>query len=426
MKTFSILSVLLTALLGLGLQGCMKDSCQIVNTYYKKTAVYKTLEEMRKDLTVEPARELKKPGKIYFYNDYVFINEQREGIHVIDNADPSNPKQVAFIGIPGNIDMAAQGGVLYADNYINLLAIDITNPANPVQLGRAEGVFPALSHNASTGRYLVYYDWVETTVIYDCPEDGKGESSWGNQHDGNISFDASLQSSIGSNTKGGAGVGGSMARFTLLNGHLYAVDKKDLRVFNLASPLQPEHVNTVNIGLGIETIFPHENRLFIGSENGMFIYDASAPGNPFKVSELAHARACDPVFVSGDYAYVTLRDGTVCQGFVNQLDLVDISDIANPRLEKVFPMQNPHGLSIRDNTLFLCEGKHGLKTFDISNPLELDKNLLAHVKNLDAYDVISVPGKNNVLMLIGKDGFYQYDAGNPNKLKLLSKIAVKS
>jgi hypothetical protein len=40
---------------------------------------------------------------------------------------------------------------------------------------------------------------------------------------------------------------------------------------------------------------------------------------------------------------------------------------------------------------------------------------------MDAYDVIPL-GKN--LMLIGKDGLYQFDASNPKQLRQLSKIPV--
>ena len=84
-------------------------------------------------------------------------------------------------------------------------------------------------------------------------------------------------------------------------------------------------------------------------------------------------------------------------------------------------MQNPHGLSIDFPTLYLCEGTHGLKVFDVKEKFSVDQHLLAHHKDMDAFDVISL-GKT--LMLIGKDGFYQYDASNPRDLKLLSKIPV--
>ena len=40
----------------------------------------------------------------------------------------------------------------------------------------------------------------------------------------------------------------------------------------------------------------------------MFIYDNTNPQAPYFLSRFQHAEACDPVFVEGDYAYVTLRE----------------------------------------------------------------------------------------------------------------------
>ncbi len=118
-----------------------------------------------------------------------------------------------------------------------------------------------------------------------------------------------------------------------------------------------------------------------------------------------------------------MRSGTWCEGFSNQLDLIDITDLTRPVLEETFSMDNPHGLSIKNNDLFLCEGDYGLKTFDISNPKRLHKNKLDHIKDIHAYDAINVPN-TDVLLVIGKDGLYQYDASNSKKLTLLSKMEV--
>jgi hypothetical protein len=202
------------------------------------------------------------------------------------------------------------------------------------------------------------------------------------------------------------------------------IDDSSMDVFDLSLAEQPTLVNTINIGWGIETIFPYEDKLFIGSNSGMFIFDNSNPMNPVQLSAFAHARACDPVVVQDDYAYVTLRNGSECVGYVNQLDLVNISDIVNPVLVKSFPMENPHGLSIKDQLLFLCEGNFGLKSFDITDPVVLDQHLLDHEQDFHAFDAIALPGTENILLVIGEDGFYQFSFDDPADLKLLSKIPV--
>lgn len=151
----------------------------------------------------------------------------------------------------------------------------------------------------------------------------------------------------------------------------------------------------------------------------MHIYDNANPVSPTHLSTFQHARVCDPVVVNDNIAYVTLRNGTQCGGFINQLDVIDITSLTNPTLIKSYPMANPHGLGIDFPNLFICEGKHGLKSFDVKSPLDIRQ--LEHLSGQDAYDVIPL---NKTLLMIGKDGLYQFDYTNPVQLRLVSKISV--
>jgi hypothetical protein len=172
----------------------------------------------------------------------------------------------------------------------------------------------------------------------------------------------------------------------------------------------------------IETIFPYKNSLFIGSASGMHIFDVTSPDEPVKLSTYTHVRSCDPVVVDDQYAYVTLRSGTTCAGNVNQLEVIDITDLREPQLVATYPMTNPHGLGIDEKTLFICDGIDGLKAFDAADVTKIDQHLLAHYKNIDAKDVIPY---DNVLIMIGEDGLFQYDYSDPKEIKLLSTIAFQ-
>ncbi len=411
-------------------QSCLKDNCERKTTYFKVTPIFKTAEEIHNGKIVNEApRKLKNPGKIYFYNDFIFINERKEGVHVIDNSVPENPQNIAFVKIPGNDDIAIRGNILYASSYTDLLAIDISDFQNATLVNRVENVFPPIWEDLENNRILVEYEQEEITEVLDC------ETVNRLQRVGDIflecvacdvlplSFDATAV--VNSNSYASTGIGGSMARFTILSDHLYVVDDTKLDIFDVSLPEQPSRANTVNLGWGIETIFPFGDKLFIGSNSGMFIFDNSDPVNPTQLSRFEHARACDPVFVKGTYAYVTLRDGNICEGFKNQLDLIDITDLIHPRLVKSFPMDHPFGLSIKANNLFLCEGDHGLKVFDVSYPPTLGDNLLDHLKGITTFDVIALPGDRNILLVIGEDGFYQYNFDDPSNLQLLSSIPVE-
>lgn len=416
-------SIWIVACLGiLSLQGCLKDQCQEEVTYLRYNPVYLTAEEIRQDISVETPRALEEPGKLYFYGQYVLVGERNKGIHIIDNADPHQPVNLGFIAIPCNVDMAVYNDVLYADNCIDLLAIDISDPLNAQLIGRTENQFYPLWEEGN-GQLAVYYETEEITELRDC-ESGGGVDIFGGLRQEDIAISTNESAFSNGSSNGGSGIGGSMARFTIAKDHLYIVTDWQLQVLQLENLSQPTLTSEIELWGGIETIFPHGDELYIGSNSGMFIFDNSTPSAPVQLSSLLHATACDPVFVKDQYAYVTLRDGTECQGFVNQLELIDISDLRNPILVETFKMDNPHGLSIGGNTLFLCEGDYGMKVFDISDPKKLNKNLIEKIDDLHAFDVIHVPGQNDLLMIIGEDGFYQYDSTNPDQLKLLSKIEI--
>ena len=81
-------------------------------------------------------------GKICFYEGYLYISETEKGIHIIDNRNPSSPKNIGFIEVIGNADLSIRNNLLYADSYVDLVWFDVSNPALPVLKGRLEDIFP--------------------------------------------------------------------------------------------------------------------------------------------------------------------------------------------------------------------------------------------------------------------------------------------
>jgi hypothetical protein len=220
---------------------------------------------------------------------------------------------------------------------------------------------------------------------------------------------------------GNNGKGGSMARFAIKNNHLYVVDDSNLNIFDISDVQNPELVKKQEVGFGIETIFPRDNNLFLGSQSGMYVYDITNPELPNQLSFYNHITSCDPVVVEGNLAYVTLRTGGSCQtGFTDdQLDIIDISDLENPTNLVIHPMPTPYGLSVEDSTLFICQGDSGLSIFNSSDIYNLQT--IAKYTNIKAYDVIT---NNGVLIVIGDDGLHQYNYSDLNNITLLSEILV--
>jgi len=323
---------------------------------------------------------------------------------------------------------------------MDLLAIDISNPLNVVVLDRAEKVFPldyskGIIYDEELG---VVVDWEEQVITeeVDCSDERTdGGFAWQTGDSeifidsagglpANVEFDnVDLNSAGDAPTGNQTGQGGSLARFTIVNNHLYAVDNQNMYPFNISNP--SNLVNTsenISIGWGIETLFAYNNTLFIGSQNGMFIYSLDNPDAPSFLSEFAHVRSCDPVVVEGGFAYVTLRNGNpTCGGFANQLDVIDISNLSNPQLVRSYDMQNPHGLGIENGTLFICDGEAGLKIYDASNPEAIEQ--LEHYNQIQPVDVIPF---NNKAFLIGADGFRLYDYSDLKNIFELCMIPIEN
>ena len=418
-------SALLTSTLALlfVFNSCVKDSCTRRYVYWEP--VYRTKDEVRANIKNNSPREIERPGKIYIRGNYIFLNEIDRGIHVIDNSNKAAPRNIAFVDIPGNIDMAVKGNILYADFYTDLVAIDITNPQQIVVKKFTENVFPEryYGNGFSQNPSMVIQDWVrkDTIVQADCGGNG---GLFGRLKSADVFMANPLASSTQSGTAAGGspfGVGGSMARFTIVNNYLYAVSESALNVVSIVNGADPVFNNKVQIGWGIETLYPFNNRLFIGSTSGMFIYDLANPTNPVKLGTFTHVRSCDPVIADNNNAFVTLRSGTSCQGFTEQLDVLDISNLSSPTLIKSYQMINPHGLAKDGNTLIICDGRDGLKFYNAADVRSL--SLQKHITGLTTYDVIAV---NGWALVIAKDGLYQYDFSSISNINLISKLSVKN
>jgi len=410
----SVLTFLILLFLTLLGSGCKEDDCPVQLIQYSEP-VFAPMEEVRVTATYEQAREIENPGKIYYKDGYVFINEVDKGIHVIDNRNLSHPIAVGFVNLPGNKDLAARGDYMYADNYMDLVVLDISNKNKIVESSRVQDVFDAYYYYYEDLGVLIDYQLREEEVQVDCGQ-GNIDDNWiwfRNLENGLIAF--SQDNSGGATT----GVGGSLARFTITDDFLYTINDWRMKLFDITDLKNPTEGNTVELGWGIETIFPYQDKLFLGARNGMHIYDNSNPTLPEYISTYSHINTCDPVVVQGDYAYVTLRSGNECDNFTNQLDVINIKDVHNPFLVKSYPMQNPHGLGINGTCLFIAEGDYGLKVFNASDVSKIDENLIAHHEGIHALDVIPL---DDVLFMIGNDGLYQYQYDCGNQFQYLSTI----
>ena len=418
MKKFFSLPVILIVVT---LTGCFKDDCKTVERIYKP--VYMTLKEFREtQIKAEAAKPVTMPGKIYLYKHYIFLNEPGFGIHVIDNSNPSAPKNISFISIPGNVDLAVKDDYLYADSYGDLVVFDISNPANAVAKEFKSNVFLSQNYfwlNSTSSNpedVMVPVDYVLIDTLVDCHT--YSNIAYADFYSARNSTQVYL-AAVPSKT----GIGSSTARFTVVDNYLYTVDYNTLYSFDIKNAADPKLVHNEPIsvvGGFVETIYPFQNNLFIGASNGVFIYSVVDAAVPAYVGQFGHFVACDPVIADNNNAFVTLRSGNSCQGFTNELQILDIAtDITNPALIKTYSLTNPRGLSKDGDLLFICDGPDGLKVYDAA-----DINALSLKQTVTGFDANDVIAFNKLALVTSLQGLYQYDYSNASDLKFLSKISV--
>ncbi|MDT0619998.1 LVIVD repeat-containing protein [Croceitalea vernalis] len=352
-------------------------------------------------------------GKIYAYQDYIFINDKYKGVHVIDNSNPDTPQKISFIKIAGNVDISIKDDFLYADSLTDLVVLDISDMNNISIVNRLENV---LRDNVIFPFEAQIFEWQD--IDYENELIVGWETVTERRRIADVEQpELFIDEAVTANDAGGdTGQGGSLARFKIVDDYLYAVDSHQINVFEISDLENPKDLEDVFAGFDIETIFNRGEHLFLGSMRGMYIYNISSPATPTFVSEFQHGTACDPVVVDENYAYVTLRGGNFCGATESGLYIIDITTIESPELQVIYPMDEPYGIGVKDDKLFVCDGASGLKVYDKSDIPDLEQ--LNHFEDIITFDVIPL---ENQLLMIGDEILYQYEYLNDD-IRLISSL----
>lgn len=413
--------------------GCLEDDCESTLTYQRFDPIYITAGEWRSEalnVTAPPEDETCSPSGFYIYGDYLFMVDKAQGIHILDNEDNDNPEPVAFIPMRGGQSIAARNGVLYVNQFTDLLAFNLQNPAEPKLLSRTEDVFEPQTIfgsgvSANSEQFILDWEATDETVEVDC--NAPTRNFW--LEDDMLLFDfAATNFSSTAGTRATSipemvGLGGSLARFTITNSTLYSVDEQNLNAFSLADAANPAFAGKVPIGWDIETIFPYGDKVFIGSSSAMYIYDVSDPLVPQQLSMFSHVTGCDPVVVQGDMAYVTIWGGSSCGDLTDRLMAVDVSNPSNPRLVQEIAIENSHGLGVDEDYLYMATGPDGIQVFELQRDGKVGGRVHQE-SSFDAKDIIVRPDREELIVFgWGDAGIRQYDYAGEGRLNAVSDFA---
>jgi hypothetical protein len=216
------------------------------------------------------------------------------------------------------------------------------------------------------------------------------------------------------------GKSGSIARFAIKDNLMYAIDVNYLRVFDISNMDHPVLVQSTVVDYGLETIYIYENYIYLGAVDGVYVLDINNPTSPHQLQKLEHHISCDPVVVQNDYAYSTQRVSSTGCGdhwLESALAVYDVTDPNNAELKKEITMDEPFGLAVEGNWLYVCDG--GIVVFNITNPANPVRKDIVPVT--DPHDIIL----NYPYMLIATStSFELYNYSDPLNIHFVSTLAL--
>lgn len=215
----------------------------------------------------------------------------------------------------------------------------------------------------------------------------------------------------------GTGVGGSLAKFTVIGNYLYAVSSHYLYTIDISDPAHPTKVNQSTLTFDMETIYPFKNRLFIGSRTGLYIYSIDTASNPRLIGEATHGRSCDPIIANDSVSYTTLKGNSFCGPATSGLYVHDVRNLSQPVLKKTIAISDPAGLGMNDSALYVCCSSAGLKVFSIQNPYDP-----VEVRMIAGASFTDVIVYNDILICWVGDGIILYDISNKLQPSFITKV----
>jgi hypothetical protein len=115
------------------------------------------------DIRMLEPQPIANAGKLYLYGNLLLINEIGKGIHLIDNANPTDPIKLAFIQVPGSHDMVIKGDVIYANNHNDLVALKLTENQQVEVTERIKDVMGTEIFNLYPQERGFYFECIDTS-----------------------------------------------------------------------------------------------------------------------------------------------------------------------------------------------------------------------------------------------------------------------
>lgn len=122
--------------------------------------------DMEASVQIGEARPIVTPGKMWIYNDLIFLIEQYKGVHIIDNINPAASKTIGFIQVDGCTDMTVKGNIMYVNNAVDMIGIKGGAEFGSIEVvARHRNMLPTISSPEPWADSYFYNKLPENTII---------------------------------------------------------------------------------------------------------------------------------------------------------------------------------------------------------------------------------------------------------------------
>ena len=157
--------VVFLVVLAAAVSSCRMDAQQPV---IGSAPEYISRDSLLHSVVLLSAQPLLHPGKTIAIGNFLYINEQYKGWHIVNNSQPNSPHNSAFLNCPGAVDGTTNGQYLYTNNSNDLVIVDASDPAHPKEAFRSQRVLNTLPSTRDPMPYRIenaIIGWHDTTFI---------------------------------------------------------------------------------------------------------------------------------------------------------------------------------------------------------------------------------------------------------------------
>jgi len=218
--------------------------------------------------------------------NYAYVTNGLDGLRVIDITNPANPIEVdSFAVVDPALRIFISGNYAYlTEDTDGLHILDISNPANPFEIGyyntigNAEGIMVS-------GNYAYIADGDEGLIILDITDPTKI-------------------------TKVGSFATGGYSFQVVLEGNdAYVADGDDLYIIDVSNPMNPVEAGYLGTGGYFQDVVVNGNFAFLANGSaGLSIVDISNLSDIHEVGSFTTSSPSIKLAVSGPYIYVAAKE----------------------------------------------------------------------------------------------------------------------